>query len=144
MAKVNIVTKKNVMSLWDVVKFQLITHCYISNIALSDCDLDCLTLLSLNDNAELYDFCNAACTVPKRDRPVNLKYTKEIFKSPQTVRNCLSKLERINIITKEGTNKKKICVNPELKIQHSGNILLDYKLAYIEPEESKGTDQTNS
>jgi hypothetical protein len=140
MAKINLVSKKTMLPLWDIVKFQIITHCYISRIALSDCDMDCLTLLSLNDTAELYDFCNAACTIPKRDRPVTLKHTREIFKSPQTVRNCLSKLERINIITKEGSNKKKISVNPELKIQHEGNILLDYKLGYIEPEESKGAN----
>ena len=140
MAKVNVVNKKTQMSLWDITKFQLVTHCYISKIAMSECDLDCLTLLSLNENVELHDFCNAACSVSKRDRPVTLKYTKEIFKSPQTVRNCLSKFERINIITKEGTNKKKISVNPDLKIQNSGNILLDYKLIHIEPEEVKGTN----
>lgn len=139
MAKVNLVTKKTPLSHWDIVKFQLITHCYVSNIALSDSDLDCLTLLSLNESAELYDFCSAACSVGKRDRPVHLTHTKEIFKSPQTVRNCISKLERINIIIKEGSNKKKISINPDLQIQYKGNILLDYKLYYIDPKEIERT-----
>ena len=48
MALVNQVQKKVKMSKWDVVKFQILTHCYINKITMSESDLDCLTLLSFN------------------------------------------------------------------------------------------------
>ena len=50
MALVNQVQKRVVMSKEDVIKFQILTHCYINNINLSDADLACLTLLSVQNN----------------------------------------------------------------------------------------------
>ncbi len=38
---------------WEVVKFQILTHCYINRIAVSESDLNCLTLLSFNQPIEL-------------------------------------------------------------------------------------------
>ena len=46
MAVVKQVQKKVVMSKKDIVKFQLVTHCYINKITVSNSDLECLTLLS--------------------------------------------------------------------------------------------------
>ena len=47
MAIVNQVQKKVVMSKNDVIKYQILTHCYINKITVSESDLDCLTLLSI-------------------------------------------------------------------------------------------------
>ena len=46
MALVNQVQKRVVMSKKDVIKYQILTHCYIKRITVSNSDLDCLTLLS--------------------------------------------------------------------------------------------------
>ena len=116
MAIVNQVQKRVKMSKWEVVKFQILTHCYINKITLSDSDLQCLTLLSFNQPIELTDFCYDASS---EEDP--------IFKSSQTVRNSLNKSEKNNLIIKDQSNKRLIKLNPELKIQTEGTILLDYK-----------------
>ena len=102
------------MQFWDIVKFQILTHCYLNKIQVSDADLNCLTLLAINGEQELTQFCN-------------IVHIEEIFRSTQTVRNALTKAEKKNLILKEGKSKKRIAINPSLKIQTTGNILLDYK-----------------
>jgi|TARA_R110000868_G_scaffold141302_1_gene357806 hypothetical protein len=116
MALVNQVQKKVMMPKWNVVKFQILTHCYINEIEMSNSDLNCLTLLSFNQPIELTHFCYDASSDEET-----------IFKSPQTVRNCINKAEKNNLIVKDKENKKIIFLNPDLKIQTEGTILLDYK-----------------
>jgi len=116
MALVNQVQKRVKMPKWDVVKFQILTHCYINRITMSESDLNCLTLLSFNEPIELTSFCYDASSEEEW-----------IFKTPQTVRNCINKAEKNGLVIKDKDNKKVISLNPDLKIQTNGNILLDYK-----------------
>lgn len=116
MALVNQVQKRAVMPKWDVVKFQILTHCYLNKISVSEADLNCLTLLSITGSIELTHFCYDASS--EEDW---------IFKSPQSVRNALNKAEKNKLVIKDPDNKKVIMINPELKIQVEGDILLDYK-----------------
>jgi len=132
MAKVNLVSKKITMDLWNTIKFQLLAHGYIQGIPLSESELNCLTLLGINKESELSDFCNASCSEEQRDKEPALEYKSHIFKNPQTVRNCLSKLEKLGFITKEGKNRKKIFLSESLKIQTLGNIVLDYKVICLD------------
>lgn len=125
MALVNQVQKRVKMPKWDVVKFQILTHCYINRITMSDSDLNCLTLLSFNQPIELTHFCYDASA--EEDW---------IFKSSQTVRNCINKAEKNNLVVKDSDNKKIIRLNPELKIQTEGLVLLDYKFLSDESKES--------
>ncbi len=123
MLKVNIVDKKVKMDKWDIIKYQILTHCYVLNIQITDSELDCLTLLATNGITDLAKLCSIAVE-------------KKIFKSTQTVRNCLVKLEKNNLLIKEGKMRKKISINPDIKIQVLGNILLDYKFYNIESEKA--------
>ena len=116
MALVNQVQKRVKMPKWDIVKFQILTHCYINRIVVSESDLNCLTLLSFNQPIELTHFCYDASA--EEDW---------IFKSPQTVRNCINKAEKNNLVMKDPNNKKQIMLNPNLKVQYEGTVLLDYK-----------------
>jgi hypothetical protein len=125
MALVNQVQKRVKMSKWDVVKFQILTHCYINRITMSESDLNCLTLLSFNQPIELTSFCYDASAEDAW-----------IFKSPQTVRNCINKAEKNGLVIKDTTNKKLIMINPVIKLQTQGTILLDYKFLGNESEES--------
>ena len=121
MAKFNKVDKKVKLTLEEIIKFQIITHCYINHITISESEINCLTLLGLNH----------------RDKDSSLAYTKVIFKTPQTVRNCLAKLSNYNIISKVGLgHNKTVELNPELMVQVKGNILLDYKIFHIDSQES--------
>jgi hypothetical protein len=113
------------MPKWDVVKFQILTHCYINKIAVSESDLNCLTLLSFNEPIELTNFCLDASA--EEDW---------IFKTPQTVRNCINKAEKNKLVMKDADNKKLIKLNPEIKIQTQGTILLDYKFLSYDTKES--------
>jgi hypothetical protein len=126
MALVNQVQKKVKMPKWDVVKFQILTHCYINKVIMSESDLNCLTLLSFSQPIELTHFCYDASSEDEW-----------IFKSSQTVRNCINKAEKNNLVLKDATNKKIIMLNPDLKIQTEGTILLDYKFLGYDTKESK-------
>ncbi len=119
MAIVNQVNKKVKMSKTDIIKYQILTHCYLEKITVSDADLDCLTLLALNGEQDLSMFCQKA-------------FELNIFKSTQTVRNALAKIETKNLIFKSGRSKKRIGVNINLNLQTQGNILLDYKFVSLE------------
>lgn len=118
MAKVSIINKRINMEVTDIIKYQLITHCYINKIKLNESDLTCLTLLGTLGNYDLTDFCTRAVT-------------DTIFGSTQTVRNCLVKMEKYNLIEKKGTNKKTICLNSILNIKTEGNIILDFKIVHL-------------
>jgi len=126
MALVNQVQKRVKMPKWDIVKYQILTHCYINRITMSESDLNCLTLLSFNQPIELTHFCYDASS--EEDW---------IFKSPQTVRNCINKAEKNNLIIKDSTNKKIIMLNPQLKIQTTGTVLLDYKFLANDTQEAE-------
>lgn len=123
MALVNQINKRVKMTKWDIVKYQILTYCYINKISVSEADLDCLTYLALEGDQELTSFCNKA-------------YGKEIFSSIQSVRNCLTKAEKKQLIRKEGKNRKKIYINPEMNIFSEGNVLLDFKFLSVETQES--------
>jgi hypothetical protein len=125
MAIVNQVQKKVKMPKWDVVKFQILTHCYVNHITVSQSDLNCLTLLSFNQPIELTHFCYDASAEEEW-----------IFKTPQTVRNCINKAEKNKLVIKDGSNKKLIMLNPDLKIQTQGTVLLDFKFLGYESQES--------
>jgi len=126
MALVNQVQKRVKMPKWDVVKFQILTHCYINHITMSESDLNCLTLLSFNQPIELTHFCYDASAEEEW-----------IFKSPQTVRNSINKAEKNGLVIKDSVNKKQILLNPNLQIQTEGTILLDYKFLGNDTEEIK-------
>lgn len=123
MAVVNQIEKKIMMDNWDAVKYQIVTHCYITKIQVSEADLNCLTFLALEGEQELTSFCNKV-------------HQKNIFSSPQSARNSLTKCEKKNLIVKQGKNKKKIVVNPEMKVLASGNILLNFKILSLASKES--------
>ena len=124
MALVNQVQKKVKMPKWDIVKFQILTHCYINRIAMSESDLNCLTLLSFNEPIELTNFCLDASAEEGW-----------IFKSPQTVRNCVNKAEKNGLVVKDTSNKILILLNPLLKVQTEGTVLLDFKFLGYDTKE---------
>lgn len=116
MALVNQVQKKVKMPKWDIVKFQILTYCFLNRITINESDLNCLTLLSFNEPISLTDFCYDASSEEGW-----------IFKSPQTVRNAINKAEKQNLVVKDENNKKHIMLNPSIKVQTEGTVFLDYK-----------------
>ena len=123
MALVNKVDKRVKMSKDDVIKYQILTHCFLNDIQISNSDLECLCELAKCGTKELTLFCE---NISK----------KEIFKSAQSCRNALSKAEKKGLIAKEGSNKKIIKLNPDMNIQTEDTIFLDFKILSVETKES--------
>ena len=119
---VNQVSKKVKLDKDILVKYQLLTYCYLEKINVSNADLDCLTMLAFNEEIELTEFCNYASD-------------EGVFKTPQSVRNAIIKFERKGMIEKNGKSRKMIKLSDNLNIQVKGNVLLDYKFVSIEPQE---------
>lgn len=119
MAAFDLVDKKIEMDIYEIIRFQLMTYCYVHEISITDSDLECLTLLGTKDEFDQSEFFDLA-----------IEY--EIFKTPQTVRNSLKKAKEHNLICKKGDWKKVVYLNPELGIKTKGNILLNYKIIHVE------------
>jgi hypothetical protein len=118
MAVVNRVEQKAYLGKPAIIKLQLITHCFFKNISLTQPELECLVLLAQDGEATLNVFCRYV-------------ERKELYASAQSVRNALNKLERIGLVQKSGKKNKIIRLSSEIPIQTEGNILLEYKFAYV-------------
>jgi len=114
-----VVNKQVQMARSEIIKFQIITYCYIHNLVMSEADYNCLTLLGALGESDLTEFCTFAAN-------------HNIFKSTQTVRNCLVKMEKQGIITKLGSSKKRIALSEDLNIQANGDLLLNYQIFHID------------
>ena len=122
MAQANVVQKKARMGHRDIIKYQIMTHCFMKDIPLSEAGLDCLTLLAAYGTYNLAEFCNTVVD-------------EKIFKTTQTVRNFLTQGENTGLVSKKGTTKKTVALRDDLKIQTEGNIVLDFKMIYVTEEQ---------
>jgi hypothetical protein len=112
----------------DLVKYQVMTEfVFFRKEALSDTDIDLLTLLAIVGPMELTKFCSIAV---KQTSP-NLEPEEFAVKS-QNIRNKISKLEKRGLIKKSDSYKKTIEIKSDINIQRKGNILLDYKFLAVE------------
>lgn len=131
MAKLTTVEKPIQLELFEIIKFQLISHCFLNNILLNETELNCLAFLGMRGESRLIEFCKLA---------VEMKF----LGSTMAVNNCLARVERSKLFLKEGAGKKMIRLNPELGIQTKGNIFLNYKILRVEPDKLQGSNKTNS
>lgn len=123
MTVVNKVEQRAKVSINDVIEYQILTYCFFNKIQIGISDLKCLSELARVDAVELTIFCDELVE-------------KKIFKSSQSARNKITKIEDKGLILKNGVNKKKISLNGKLNVQTKGTILLDFKILGIEPKES--------
>tara|TARA_R110000796_G_scaffold246687_2_gene371600 strand:+ start:853 stop:1224 length:372 start_codon:yes stop_codon:yes gene_type:complete len=123
MAVVNKVDIKLKVKIDKTIKFQILTYCFFEDITLSTSDLNCLSELAKLPNVEISKFCMHLTD-------------KSIFKSPQSARNAINKINKKNLIIKKGKNKKTISVNDIVNLQTKGYVLLDYKILGSESKES--------
>jgi len=120
---VNKVDKKVKMSRDGVIRYQILTFCFINDLMISASDLKCLTELAKLGSHELTDFCK-------------LMTSMDIFKSPQSARNAITKYHKKKLVEKKGKNRKSVSLHNDMNVQTKGTILLDYKFLGIEAEGS--------
>ena len=123
MALVNKVDLKLKVNLDQSIMYQIMTYCFFKDIVITNSDLKFLMELSKRDNIELTKFC------------IEL-VNKNIFKSPQSARNAITKAAKKGLLEKKGNNKKTISINKDMDIQNSGLVLLDYKILGNESQEA--------
>jgi hypothetical protein len=123
MALVNKIELKLKVDMDKCIQYQLVTYCFFENILISNSDLKFLMELSKNNGIELTKFC------------IDL-VEKNIFKSPQSARNAITKAEKKKLLTKDGINKKTIFLSKGINMQVKDLVLLDYKILGSEPKES--------
>lgn len=131
MAKFTSVDKTVQKDLFEIVKLQLLFHCFENKVILSETELNCLSLLGCNGEIRLSEFCKLA---------VEFKF----LGNPTAVNNCLGRIEHSRLFIKKGAGKKMVFLNPELGIQTKGNILLNYKIFRIDTDKLQGTDKVDS
>ena len=125
MALVNRVDKRVRMDKQGIVKYQLLTHCFLNGIQISDSDLECLTALGIAGERELTELCSYVAE-------------QNIFKTPQSASNAITKAEKKRLLVKIGKNRKTIRLNDDIKLQTEGTVLLDYKFVRVESQEIQG------
>lgn len=128
---VTLIEKTSDLSKFEVVKYQLIHHCFMKNIRLNHTDLDCLSLLGELGSIRISEFCKIAVE-------------REFLGSESTVSNCLNKLEKSQLFLKKGAGKKMIFLNPDLNIKSEGNILIKLNLIKRETVTAAGNIPQNS
>lgn len=127
---VNKVDKRVKLDKREVVKYQILTYCFLNGVQVSESDLNCLTELGLLGEDELTSFCSKVAE-------------KNIFKSPQSARNAITKAEKKNLLVKNGKNRKTIKLNDVLNVQVNGTVLLDFKFVSVEAQEVQRNTEEN-
>ena len=128
---VNKVDKRVKLDKREVVKYQILTYCFLNGVQVSESDLNCLTELGLLGEDELTSFCSKVAE-------------KNIFKSPQSARNAITKAEKKNLLVKNGKNRKTIKLNDVLNVQVNGTVLLDFKFVSVEAKGVQRNTEENT
>jgi hypothetical protein len=109
-----VISKKvKVDSQFEMVKLQFLLYCFLKNINLSNSDLDCLTTIAIKGYSK---------------HVIEEIVEKGVFKSQQTVRNCIVKLTNLGILVKDTDGRK---INPNLSIGVDATIIMDLKIANL-------------
>lgn len=118
MALVNKINKSAKVDKNTVNKYQIITHCFFNNIDVNKSDVEVLSTIA-DKKISLPDLCK-------------LLYKNKVFKSEQSARTALGKIEKKGLIIKhKGEDVKFVSINPDIGILE-GNVLLDFKFLGIE------------
>lgn len=118
MAIINKVEQRAYLEQGNMIRLQVLIYCFFKGISITEHELKCLALLAQQGAPELTVFCN---------------YIREqkLYASAQTVRNVINKFEKKALVVKEGKKSKRVRIHPDMKVQTSGNILLDLKFAHV-------------
>ena len=124
MTQVKKVNQKVKTTLYNTVKYQILTYCFFNEIYINESDLNLLAELAIYNKIEVPKFCK-------------ILTEKNIFKSLQSARNTISKIQKKDLINKDIKNNKKIYLNREINVQSEGVVLLDYKILGQKDESKK-------
>lgn len=106
-----------------LIRVQVMLYCHMNGYfpgtttgKVSFADIDCLTLLGMRGKTNLISFCKELVGFG-------------IFKSVQSVRNAVSKLQDKGLISKEGKSQKVVFLNPKMKILTDESMTVNFLLS---------------
>ena len=78
----------------------------------------------------LKEFCNRCCEEDEREIDIEDNMVIDVFKTPQSVRNCVNRLAIAGVIEKVGKRAKhvKIKLAKKYSVTTEGNVLYELKL----------------
>lgn len=123
--RASLIERKILGSRADIVKYQLITYCFVNKIIISEGDIACIVHLACKGKQSLNEYCQ--------------EYYQELnYQGAQQLRNCIHRIAKAEqkMILKEGKSNIQIYLNPSLNIITSGPIYLNYKLLSNDSKES--------
>jgi hypothetical protein len=106
------------MSPEEIIRFQIMLHCYLNDKKITKYELDTLTLLGMTGECELKDF-------------IKKVVEHQIFFTTESSRNSIGRIQKRGFVVKKGGYSKKISLNPDMHIQTTGTILVDVKLSNL-------------
>jgi len=133
--KVKQVPIRQRVSRWNLIRFQILTWCFLHNIQITNVDIEALVLLSILGKTKLSSFCEQLCltelNISHKHKRKDFKY---IFNSKQSARNAISKLCELELIKRDSKNKSNIglWLNPEMDIHTDQNLLINYQFLSID------------
>jgi len=117
--KVEVVEKQIPMELYDIIRFQLTTYCFLKNIRLSPAQMDTLAYLAMWGEMNISDFCEQVVQ-------------NEIFTNPQTVRNFIIKCVKDEYVERKGFGNKLIVLSPIFDLLTVGSMVITLKLYHVD------------
>ena len=129
--KVRKVSKKQIFSIEDSIRYQLITELvFFKKLILTPAELEILIQLVLAEEIELGQFCTETTK-----KIYAIEKMEDFAVKSQNVRNIINKLHKKGVVTKTvGNGKRLIVLNPAVEVFWKGNVLIDYNFLSKENE----------
>lgn len=110
--QVNKWTGKRLLERKDIIRLQILLHCHLNKIPLNTNDLEYLAELGYIGVSPLSTYCS-------------WMVSSGLCGSEGSARQIIDGLKEKNLILKEGKNRKIVSLNPAMKIQNKGNIMVE-------------------
>ena len=99
-----------------VIMYQILTYCFFKDIKVSRTELELLTEVSKHNGIEINDLCQQLSV-------------KSIYRTKQSARNAITKVEKKTLIIKDGDiRKKRVWISEDIEVETHNTILLDMKV----------------
>jgi len=124
--KAKVVEKKLALNLYDIIRFQINTHCFLNAVRISPAQLDAIAFLGMWGEMNISDFCEQIVV-------------EELFGNPQTVRNFVIKCVKDGLVNRKGMGNKIITLSEKFKLLNEGTILINMKVYHVDQSQDSNT-----
>jgi hypothetical protein len=124
--KAKVVEKKLALNLYDIIRFQINTHCFLNAVRISPAQLDAIAFLGMWGEMNISDFCEQIVV-------------EELFGNPQTVRNFVIKCVKDGLVNRKGMGNKIITLSEKFKLLNEGTILINMKVYHVDQSQESNT-----